>query len=607
MINFWVYLAAFLLSLSVCFLIRKLLIAYGIFDLPKNDRWHKYAVPKFGGVGIFTATMIAWLIYIGWGKQWHDFPLGLLSGIILMFALGVVDDIKPMSPAAKLIGQISAASLVIYQGYTTLFFTPRLGNTIIAQLPNIILTFIWLVGITNAINLLDNMDGLAGGIALIASGFLSYLFWKNQDYILFSLSLSLSGALTGFLVWNFPPAKLFMGDSGSQFLGFTLALLAIARQPQASNIFAVMGVPTLILLLPILDTSFVTITRLLRGESPMKGGRDHTSHRLIAFGLDDRHVLLVFYVIAMVCGISAMILESLDYDLSLVLIPLIIIVLMIFTAYLAGMKISAVDESHQKSPLPTWIVAFAIRRNLLEVAFDFLLIAVSFYLAIFTKKFAVNLNAFADYLSTLPLALLSAYASFYAVGIYRNLWRYLGTESIFNFGKASLISALIFGLLVHWLRATVEFPISTFLFFGISFFFVLIASRYSFKALDTFSARQRSNEFEPVWIYGSDLNVDFVIQWLLLHPQLKLKPIGIISDESYKVNKSIQGVRIVGSVSDLPTLTPTTEVQGLIIATSGINETTLQNLYEFCDKNNWWMKKFEINLEKMESRNDYAT
>jgi UDP-GlcNAc:undecaprenyl-phosphate GlcNAc-1-phosphate transferase len=133
---------------------------------------------------------------------------------------------------------------------------------ILPSIANIILTFFWLVGITNAINLLDNMDGLASGVSLIAAGVLCYFFWRGGDDILLLLALALVGANLGFLVFNFPPAKIFMGDSGSLFLGFTLAALSIARRTQASNVFAVVGIPTLLFLLPILDTSLVTITRL---------------------------------------------------------------------------------------------------------------------------------------------------------------------------------------------------------------------------------------------------------------------------------------------------------------------------------------------------------
>ena len=146
---------------------------------------------------------------------------------IFIFFLGWYDDVKHISPPAKLIGQIIAAAIVISLGYTTHFFTPKISNNLVAQLPNTVLTFIWLVGITNAINLLDNMDGLAGGISFITTLLLGYLFWRAGNYSLVLVCAAISGSLIGFLIFNYPPASIFMGDSGSMFLGFTLACLAI--------------------------------------------------------------------------------------------------------------------------------------------------------------------------------------------------------------------------------------------------------------------------------------------------------------------------------------------------------------------------------------------
>ena len=241
-------------------------------------------------------------------KRWS-----ILVAVILMFSIGLYDDFKHITPPRKLVFQILAATIVIFFGNITIEFFRW-------PVANIMLTFFWPVGITNAINLLDNMDGLAGGVALITAGFLSIFFWSTGYPDLLVLSLALCGSIIGFLVFNFPPAKIFMGDSGSMFLGFTLAVLAIARRTQASNIIAIIGVPTLVLLLPILDTGLVAITRLLRGQSPAIGGKDHTSHRLVAFGLSERQAVLVLYGIAVISGLASIGLEALDYDLSLVLI-----------------------------------------------------------------------------------------------------------------------------------------------------------------------------------------------------------------------------------------------------------------------------------------------
>ena len=209
--------------------------------IPRTERWHKQPTPTLGGIGMFIAFLISlvimWLINSDqkiFIERWS-----ILVGIAIMFAIGLYDDFKHISPPVKLVFQIIAATIVIFFGHNTIDFFRW-------PIANILLTFFWLVGITNAINLLDNMDGLAGGVALITSGFLSIFFWRTGNPELLILSLALAGSILGFLIFNFPPAKIFMGDSGSMFLGFSLAVLAIARRTQASNIFAIVGVPTLI-------------------------------------------------------------------------------------------------------------------------------------------------------------------------------------------------------------------------------------------------------------------------------------------------------------------------------------------------------------------------
>ncbi len=360
---------ALVLNLALTPLVRVVGFKLGRVAQPRADRWHKKPTPTLGGVGIFISFGLAlWISKSVFGVQLPA-GWGFLSGSLLVFLVGLYDEFRPLSPIAKLVAQILAATLVIGLGTTSTFFTPRFsGNSEIgaalAQLFNILLTYIWLVGISNAINLLDNMDGLAGGIALITAGILAYFFWQGENLQLFWIALALVGSLVGFLVFNFPPAKIFMGDSGSLFLGFTLAALAIAHQQQASNVFAVIGVPTLIFMLPILDTALVTFTRLMRGQSPVQGGSDHTSHRLVAFGLSERQALLILYSIALLSAVMAATLKSLNYWLSLVLAPLLILILALMTAYLGRLKmVDTPAASPRAQNIARWMTDLTFRRR----------------------------------------------------------------------------------------------------------------------------------------------------------------------------------------------------------------------------------------------------
>ncbi len=336
---------SFLCSVILVPIVRSICIKTGHVYIPRDDRWHHRPTASLGGIAIFLAFISSLVItaVIQSMKQGSNpeanFQWKLLIGPGFIFLVGLVDDFRPLSPPVKLVGQIIAAAIVVFQGYTTDFFTPRIDNSLIAQVPNIILTFIWIIGITNAINLLDNMDGLAGGVCFITAMLLAFFFYRSDNLSLAQVSLALAGSILGFLLYNFPPASIFMGDSGALMLGFTLATLAIVRQPQASNVFAVLGVPTLLFLIPILDTLFVVFTRVLRGKSPFEGGKDHTSHRLIKFGFSERKTLMIIFGAAILSGFLGSILESIRYWYSLVIVPILIVIFVLLISYLGGIKI----------------------------------------------------------------------------------------------------------------------------------------------------------------------------------------------------------------------------------------------------------------------------
>src|SRR4030095_10479180 len=178
-------------------------------------------------------------------------------------------------------------------------------------------TAIWIVGLTNSLNLLDNMDGLAAGIGLIAVLYLAFLCIQHGDAQHALMALSLAGALGGFLLHNFYPASIFMGDAGSLFLGAALSLLTVHANGQASNILSLGAIPTCLLLVPILDPPLVTVTRLLRGQPISQGGRDHASHRLVILGLSEPQAVLLLYVIATIAGATAVSMKGFSYSLSL--------------------------------------------------------------------------------------------------------------------------------------------------------------------------------------------------------------------------------------------------------------------------------------------------
>ena len=591
---------SFIISLILVPLIRKFSPRFGFVAAPRTDRWHAKPTPKIGGVGIFIAFgfTIGIMSLISPHERQH---WALLAGAGLIFILGIIDDIKPISPPTKLIGEILAAAIVVFFGRNINFF----GNEYI----NILVTFIWLVGITNAINLLDNMDGLAGGVSLIAAGLLSYMFWRSGTQDLLVFSLALVGGTLGFLIFNFPPASIFMGDSGSLLLGFTLSALAIARVPRASDLLAVMGVPTLIFLLPILDTTLVTTTRILRGQSPTQGGKDHTSHRLIAFGLSERQTILSLYGVAIFAGILGVVIESLDYTISLVLIPILLISLTLLTAYLGRLKVVSPDTSGGlKTDFTSLVVNLTYRGKILEIGLDLFIISISYYLAYWihygTQIDILSLDIF---LNSLPIALAGSYISFFVFGIYRGLWQYLDIRDMLRYTRAILGAVLLIAVAMTWVYYPLAISYRIFVIFAILLLLGLVTSRSSFTILDRIYSQQTqdSQTKSPVLIFGADENGVMLLRWLNNFPDTGLDPVGFLDDDPYKFGRQILGIQVLGSIHQIEKILDNNEIEGILLTSQDIQEQSqLDYLLDRCKELGIWCKVLRIDFDNVEIKGE---
>lgn len=321
------------------FLVRAFARGHGFVAKPKSDRWHKRPTAMLGGAAIFLTTLLMYALFVPKTTE----SLITLSGSTFLFLVGLLDDILNIKPYQKLVGQLIGAAIVVGFGLKL----PLTGY----ELLDIGITVFWLIGITNAVNLLDNMDGLAAGIAAIGAASLAMGFAANgqgPEVVLISVFI---GALLGFLIYNFNPASIFMGDCGSMFVGFLLASSVLLGQTggRSRGVFSILAVPVLILLVPIFDTMLVTILRKMWGRKASQGGRDHTSHRLVALGLSERSAVLMLYAFAVSAGVLSLLVSQLQATQSLALILFFTIILAIVGVYLSKVK---VYEERMKSLLP---------------------------------------------------------------------------------------------------------------------------------------------------------------------------------------------------------------------------------------------------------------
>ena len=589
-ISWFTILLAFAISLVLVPIVRIIARRIGNVAQPRDDRWHDQPTPILGGVAIYIAFIVAVIVFGDWG----NLPWGLLAGSGFAFILGLIDDTRNLSPQTKLIGLFFAASLVILSGNITAFFPWKPAN--------IAISFIWIVGIANALNLLDNMDGLAGGTALMMAGFLAYFFWigGNEPYLI--LTLAVAGAALGFFVYNFPPASIFMGDSGSLFLGLTLASFAITREDQASNVLAVIGVPALVFLLPILDTAMVSLTRLLRGQSPAKGGRDHTSHRLVALGLSERQTLLLLMGISLLSGLSAVFLEALSYSLSLVLIPVVVLLFTLFSAYLGQLKVVDADLSDRKqlNLLTNWMVELTYRRRVLEVLLDFFLIAFAYYMA-YVARLGIPISYYfmSRYLDTLSITVASTFAVFFVLGVYRGVWKYTSLSDASRFIAAVILGSMLSAILVWFIAPFEGYSGWLFFIYGLLLIFIMVASRFSFRLLDQTVRPIHQEEEMPIFIYGAGDAGEFALRECKQNQDLGYKPIGFIDDDPLKKGRSIHGLSVLGGREILAELIDRHQIEGVIIASSKIDQGIVSGqISEICKEKEIWLRRLRFEFEE---------
>lgn len=297
-------LVAFLLSFLLTPFAKKLAIKFGAIDVPKDDRRvHTKPIPRMGGLAIYLAFTISMFLFsdIAFQKL-----LGIFIGSTILVVMGIVDDIKPLRASLKLVIQLIAAVVLVQFGFRIDFLTNFFASSgyIFFDKMSIPITIIWIIGITNTINLVDGLDGLATGIATIAALTFAYVSYSNGNTSVAILTVMLAGSSLGFLPYNFNPASIFMGDTGAYFLGFVLAAISIEGTLKGTAAITVV-IPVLALGLPIFDTTFAIVRRALTNKPIFEADKGHIHHRLLTIGYDQKGAVLILYAISILMGATA--------------------------------------------------------------------------------------------------------------------------------------------------------------------------------------------------------------------------------------------------------------------------------------------------------------
>ena len=552
-------------------------LARRLVALPSEDRWHDSPTPLLGGLGIFAGFSVGlWVAGAAGAFHVDETIVGIYAACALVFAAGLADDLYGLPPLAKLAAQVGAALIVLGSGTHVQLIDNRLIGDVVA--------IVWLVGVTNAFNLLDNMDGLAATLAAIAFGFFAIDAVTVHPSDL-ALSFALAGALAcvGFLPFNLRPhgrALVFMGDSGSQAVGFALAALGLASSWRvAGTTVATLLLPILVLAVPILDTALVTAVRLLEGRPIYEGGRDHSSHRLVRFGLSEKHAVFLLALIATCIGGSSLaynVLANTRYTIAGVVLTFVLLVQ--FASFLADVE----RQQAEGGETVAITQAFAVHwRRIVEVVVDFLLITGSFlaaYLIAFgwpgttSQRFVAGL--------TLPVILAARYLAFIPFGLYRSVWRYAGARDAAAIVSAVVLSeivALSFMVLTQNQR---DFRHTFFIVDALICVFAVGASRFAERAIVTSAGTVRDRTARRTLIVGAGRTGRSLMREL--RETAGERVVGFVDDNPRLRRRRIHGIPVVGTTNEVPRLLEHVEPDIVLITIPNAPRERLDAVVDAC-------------------------
>jgi len=585
--------SAFAAAAAATPIVRAVARRFKAVALPRNDRWHRRPTAMMGGVAIFMAVMAVVPAMVRQSRQgWV-----VLGASTLLFLVGMIDDFLKIKPYQKLIGQLLGVASVMYFGLV-------LPWTNSASL-NMLITLVWLIGITNAINMLDNMDGLAVGIAAIAAIFLGINFALNGQFNEALMLAGFAGALLGFLIYNHSPASIFMGDCGSMFIGFflaTTALLSGTGGGRSRSIVAVLAVPVLVLLVPIFDTTFVTLMRKMAGRAASQGGRDHTSHRLVALGLSEKHAVWMLYSLAISGGVLALVARHAAIDVSVVAIATFTIVLTFLGIHLGRVRVYAETElaAAREKPLVSFLLDLSHKRRVFEVVLDVILISLAYYLA-YALKFgsAHDSGDWKLFIKTIPIVVMVKLGMFLATGIYRGLWRYASLASVVDFARATIVSSVATLLVLVVAYRFEGFSRTVFALDAVLMMMLLTISRFSFRILRRLLPATHAQDCRRVLIYGAGDGGELVYRELRNNSELRAVPVAFVDDDPSKNGRLIHGLRVYSTVTPLEETCQRLRIDQVLISTNKLTHERLTEIVGRCAASGLMVSRAAMSFEPL--------
>jgi len=599
-------LIAALISYALTPLTARLALRIGAVDEPNSRKIHQQPIPRLGGlavvIGVAAALGSLFVFHTpGNGTLIHDysFLLGLGIGFLPILAISFWDDVKPLRPAPKFLAQTVGAVLAISFGIQLGPEISLFGNAINLGVWAIPISIVWIVGATNAFNLVDGLDGLSAGLAFISAMSLAGVSALVGLYGMTFASLILAGALLGFLPYNVYPAKVFLGDTGSTAIGFCLACLALEGGSTLTAGMAVL-VPIVVMGLPVAEALISMLRRALRnqdvkGSSIFEADREHIHHRLLALGFDHRRAVLMLYAVGIalaLCGFGSLFFNH--HGAAVLLLTLLI-------AAFIGVKRLGYDEFAlvRRGVVLRAYDAPVLKASLFSVFVDVAMVVLAIYAAIVMKFDDWGLNfqrPLAEFMMTLlPLITLIVFFSF---RLYRGSWRQASMEDLLRSTWAVLVSSAI-GYGVCALSLPERPRLTFFAVYTLILLALVNGVRASYRLLHHWTHRAASDG-APVLIYGAGRAGSLALRELLSNTALGMRPIGFIDDDPHKVGKIVNGFPVLATMESIEKVLAREKVSGLLVASEKIDRSRISSLQRSCAQSSTWIRRFRIEFRPVD-------